>query len=272
MRARAAEAFAALSLACLAVAPAAAQSARFDIPPVDSATLIALAGQADHDRLPAIPASPQSDPGRCAGGCRFALRCEAAGGDRLRFRFTGPGAVRIVRAAPATAAAAGACRLCRRPPTSSSPPANRGRARKLGGTVHLLDLQGQDVGRLAKRGTAAVLARLPMPASTSLGPGCNKIFIRGVADRASTAEAVDRRPYLGDVRLTFNAPDPDLQLYDIGRVELLEGPQGALYGTTSLGGILRLVPNPPDPSRTQGAISAGCSPPSMAIPAATSPA
>jgi outer membrane receptor protein involved in Fe transport len=97
-----------------------------------------------------------------------------------------------------------------------------------------------------------------MLASTSLGPGRNKLYIRGVADSSFNGPSQSIvGQYLGDVRLTFNAPDPSLQLYDIKSVELLEGPQGTLYGTGSLGGILRLVPNDPDSAAFAASASAG---------------
>jgi outer membrane receptor protein involved in Fe transport len=129
---------------------------------------------------------------------------------------------------------------------------------RFGGTVHVLDLGNAEIGRFGVRGSEAVLDRLPMLASTSLGPGRNKIYIRGVADSSFNGPSQSIvGQYLGDVRLTFNAPDPDLRLYDIARVEVLEGPQGTLYGTGSLGGILRLVPNPPDLSDISASMSGG---------------
>jgi outer membrane receptor protein involved in Fe transport len=70
--------------------------------------------------------------------------------------------------------------------------------------------------------------------STQLGPGRNKLFIRGVADSSFTGPTqATVGQYLGDVRLNYNAPDPDLNLYDIARVEVVEGPQGTLYGAGS---------------------------------------
>jgi outer membrane receptor protein involved in Fe transport len=107
-------------------------------------------------------------------------------------------------------------------------------------------------------GTGAVLAKVPTLFSTQLGRGRNKLFIRGVADSSFTGPTqATVGQYLGDVRLNYNAPDPDLNLYDIARVELVEGPQGALYGAGSLGGILRLVPNNPKLGHVEATMAAG---------------
>ncbi len=183
------------------------------------------------------------------------------------FAFVGPRTVRVTRAAPRPPRRAPP--PAQPPPPSLPPPgpeaeiivtgSKQGVALdRFAGTAHLVDLDPTDVGRFGMRGSEAVLSRLPMLASTNLGTGRNKIFIRGVADSSfnGPSQAIVGQ-YLGDVRLTFNAPDPDLQLYDIRRVEVLEGPQDTLYGTGALGGILRVVPNPPDPSHLSGSLSGG---------------
>lgn len=126
------------------------------------------------------------------------------------------------------------------------------------GTVRIVDISDARSVQSAAQGTQAVIDRLPVVTSTSLGPGRDKLFIRGVADSSfSGPSQATVGQYLGDARLNYSAPDPDLGLYDIARVELLEGPQGTLYGTGSLGGVLRLVPNRPDLHSLSGSIMAG---------------
>ncbi|MGN6269220.1 MAG: TonB-dependent receptor domain-containing protein [Sphingomonas sp.] len=89
---------------------------------------------------------------------------------------------------------------------------------------------------------------------TNLGPGRNRAFIRGIADSPfngpsqSTVAVV-----LDNSRITYDAPDPDLLLIDVDRVEVLKGPQGPLYGSGALGGIFRIVTNPPELDVASGA-------------------
>ncbi len=106
----------------------------------------------------------------------------------------------------------------------------------------------------AAEGTAAILARAASLGSTHLGTGRNKLFVRAIADSSfngATQSTVGQ--YFGEARLNYNGPDPDLRLYDIASIELLPGPQGTLYGAGSMAGILRIVPNAPDPSASSGA-------------------
>ena len=100
--------------------------------------------------------------------------------------------------------------------------------------------------------TAAILEKLPSVSSTHAGTGRNKLFIRGIADSGFTGPTqATVGQYFGEMRVNYNAPDPDLRLYDINSVEVLEGPQGTLYGAGSLGGIIRANPNRPNLSQTE---------------------
>lgn len=121
-------------------------------------------------------------------------------------------------------------------------------------------LDGGDLAFGGERGMESILSRMATVSSTHLGSGRNKLFIRGIADSSFTGPTQSTvGQYLGDIRLSYNAPDPDLRLYDIESVEILEGPQGTLYGAGSLGGIIRVVPQAPDPDRQTVQASAGVS-------------
>ncbi len=117
---------------------------------------------------------------------------------------------------------------------------------------------GRDLEFGGAGGTERLADRLTSVASTYLGAGRNKLFIRGIADSSFTGPTqATVGQYFGDLRLSYNSPDPDLRLADLAAVEVLEGPQGTLYGAGSLGGLIRLVPNAPDPSRFSGSATIG---------------
>lgn len=107
---------------------------------------------------------------------------------------------------------------------------------------------------VASPDSATVASGIDGLAFTNLGPGRNRAFIRGVADSPfngpsqSTVAVV-----LDNSRISYDSPDPDLLLLDVARVEVLKGPQGPLYGSGALGGIFRIVTNPPALDAASGA-------------------
>lgn len=107
-------------------------------------------------------------------------------------------------------------------------------------------------------GTQLVAAQSEGLAMTSLGPGRNRLFLRGVADSPFNGESQSTvAVVLDDARLTYAAPDPDIRLVDVERVEVLKGPQGSLYGSGALGGIYHIVTRRADPDLASLTAAAG---------------
>ena len=116
---------------------------------------------------------------------------------------------------------------------------------------------GANLGRLAgRRGLTDVMATTDGAFSTNLGPGRDRIFLRGVADSAfnGTSQSLVSL-YLDDARIGYSSPDPDLRLVDVDRIEILRGPQGTLYGTGALGGVVRVVTAAPNLERLTGGVA-----------------
>ncbi|WP_174273452.1 TonB-dependent receptor, partial [Sphingomonas bacterium] len=111
----------------------------------------------------------------------------------------------------------------------------------------VIALSDGGMGPTGSLGESWLLARTPVLQSTEVGAGRNKLFIRGVADSSFTGPTqATAGIYFGDVRVGYDGPDPNLNLYDVDRVEVLEGPQGTLYGAGSIGGVIRIEPRVPE--------------------------
>ena len=116
------------------------------------------------------------------------------------------------------------------------------------GNEKLQELQVHDFDDTAKF--------LPSLSYKSIGPGQAELFFRGISSGAGALHAgflPSSGLYVDDIPVTTVAGSLDLHVYDIARVEALSGPQGTLYGASSLSGTLRIITNKPDPS----AFSAG---------------
>ena len=119
-------------------------------------------------------------------------------------------------------------------------------------------IDGEELAPLGVPGTEAIESRSVGFSSTHLGAGRNKLFIRGIAD--SSFSGPTQSPvgqYFGDMRTGYSGPDPDLKLVDMQSVEILEGPQGTLYGSGALGGIVLLKPNMPELTELSGTAAIG---------------
>ncbi len=94
--------------------------------------------------------------------------------------------------------------------------------------------------------------RVPGLQLVSDSPVDNQLIIRGIsigvgALNSSVATYVDEVPYTSEGPFANSANlAPNLDTYDLARVEVLRGPQGTVYGANALGGLLKYVTNAPD--------------------------
>ena len=93
---------------------------------------------------------------------------------------------------------------------------------------------------------------LPSVNAGGRGPGQNEIYIRGAAVDAiniTVAESQGSAPnvalYLDEQPVTAGGRNLDVYISDMERIEVLPGPQGTLYGASSMAGTVRLITNKP---------------------------
>lgn len=92
---------------------------------------------------------------------------------------------------------------------------------------------------------------LPSVEFLSTGPGFEHVYMRGVSSSVlenHSGSLPTVGVYLDEQPVTTIDGLLDVHIYDIARVEALEGPQGTLYGASSEAGTIRIITNKPDPS------------------------
>lgn len=85
---------------------------------------------------------------------------------------------------------------------------------------------------------------LPSVSFSTLGPGRSSVFFRGISVGGGNFSTVGT--YLDEIPVTTAGRLPDIHVYDVERVEALSGPQGTLFGASSLAGTIRIITNKPD--------------------------
>ncbi len=122
-------------------------------------------------------------------------------------------------------------------------------------------LSGSDLSSMGAQGLADFGAKIPGLAIFDAGANRKKIKIRGVSSSTESEPQETVGVYIDDVTITNaggtnneNGASPDLNLFDLQRIEVLKGPQGTLYGAGSMGGTVRYITNLPDAGKWEGKV------------------
>jgi iron complex outermembrane recepter protein len=105
---------------------------------------------------------------------------------------------------------------------------------------------------------------LPNVTTQGLGPGQNNIYMRGLATAVGGLQGsgvVGSFPnvaiYIDDQSAQVPGRNIDIYTVDLERIEVLEGPQGTLFGAGAQAGVVRYITNKPKLDITEAAFNAG---------------
>lgn len=107
----------------------------------------------------------------------------------------------------------------------------------------------EDIKRLNTTGLEDLSRNVAGFSIQNLGPGQSVVTVRGVSsgqivrDQPGVKEQVG--VYLDETPISLSLFTPDIDLFDLNRVETLRGPQGTLFGSGSIGGTVRYITNQP---------------------------
>jgi outer membrane receptor protein involved in Fe transport len=120
-------------------------------------------------------------------------------------------------------------------------------------------VSGKDLAAANAQSLGDYIARLPGVVFNDYQPGVSEVVIRGIA--ATTYHEQGQTTvgyYLNEVPVVepgFPIAIPDVDTFDLNRVEVLRGPQGTLFGSSTLGGLVNYVVNLADPTKIDAAAS-----------------
>jgi iron complex outermembrane receptor protein len=125
-------------------------------------------------------------------------------------------------------------------------------------------LTGETLGQLNVTTFDDLVKYLPNVTAPTAGPGQAEIFMRGLSagdNGTQSGGSISGFPnvaiYLDDQSGQLPGRNLDVYAADLERVEVLEGPQGTLFGAGAQAGVIRYITNKPKINVTEGSVSAG---------------
>src|SRR6201987_4939583 len=130
--------------------------------------------------------------------------------------------------------------------------------------ISMQALTGQTLQQLNVQTFDDYLKYLPNVTSANNGPGQNEIFMRGVSGGSQPSQGSGSTGLWPNVAIYLDnqsgqLPNRNLDIYaaDINRIEVLEGPQGTLFGAGAEAGGIRYITNEPNLDSIEANLKAG---------------
>src|SRR5450631_4608147 len=105
---------------------------------------------------------------------------------------------------------------------------------------------------------------LPNVTTANNGPGQNEVFMRGLSAGSQPSQGSGSTGLWPNVAIYLDnqsgqLPGRNLDIYaaDLNRIEVLEGPQGTLFGSGAEAGVIRYITNEPKLNVTEANVTAG---------------
>ena len=122
-------------------------------------------------------------------------------------------------------------------------------------------LSGETIDKRGLVGMADYLAGVPGVTANDLGAGQNAVIIRGLDSSPQLGGSL-AGVYFGETPMinlaNFGGVSNgigDIKMVDIDRVEVLRGPQGTLYGSSGMSGIVKITPTAPNLTEVEGKLA-----------------
>jgi outer membrane receptor protein involved in Fe transport len=185
-------------------------------------------------------------------------------GTNLTFEYLTPRSIRILAATVAPPTQAGAAPAVGETLQEVIVTANRREENAQHVPMTIQVLTGEILAKLNVTTFDDFLTYLPGVTAHGVGPGQNNIYVRGLA---TATEPVQSSGVIGSFpsvavyldEQSAQLPNRNLDIYaaDLERIEILEGPQGTLFGASAEAGVVRYITNKPKLDLKEAKVTAG---------------
>src|SRR5579859_6998115 len=128
-------------------------------------------------------------------------------------------------------------------------------------------MSGDTLAQLNIENFEDMTKELPNVTVSSFGPGQSNIYMRGLSvgntggqqGSGGTGSFPNVSVYLDDQSAQVPGRNLDIYAVDLQRVEVLEGPQGTLFGSGAQAGVVRYITNKPELDKFSATVDGGVS-------------